>query len=156
MMVCQCYYYFASLKGGKNIFDTQMNSQTRAAKESGSGAGPQRGSFPLDHLHECDHTIEQYFLCMKKSKQNAQKCRIESRAYLDCRLEKNLMTKEDYRSANLPDVNEPVEEFDVEQIKQQKRLARRQTKVAGVGRSGINWDQSNVGSTGFSSGGNNK
>ena len=116
-----------------------MNSQTRNAKTQ-VGAGPQRGSFPLDHLHECDVTIEKYFVCMKTNKYFPQKCREEMRSYLDCRLDKNLMTKDDYRAANLPDPNAPIREIDLETISNYKRAQRRKDHVAGVGKTGINWD----------------
>jgi cytochrome c oxidase assembly protein subunit 19 len=105
-----------------------MNAQTRAARE-GAGTAPQRGSFPIDHLHECDGTIFDYYTCLKKNKYFAQKCRVEVKAYLDCRLEKGLMTKDDYRAANLPDPNAPIANVDIEDIKRRRRELRNREHV---------------------------
>lgn len=118
-----------------------MNVQTRAAKQISGGAAPERGSFPLDHLHECDHTVYEYYVCLKKNKYFAQKCRVEMKSYLNCRVDKRLMSHDDYRTANLPDINAPIADFDIEDLKKSRKVVRRTERVGGVGDSGINWDE---------------
>jgi cytochrome c oxidase assembly protein subunit 19 len=83
---------------------------------------PQRGIFPLDHDSECRPQMEVsrgYFLlslcsmysfipltffrllfqdyigCLKESKQQHHKCRDLSKKYLQCRMDRELMAKED-------------------------------------------------------------
>merc|ERR1719198_2790398 len=55
---------------------------------------PELGSFPLDHLSECRTTIEVYYRCLSRNENLAPKCREEARTYLQCRMERGLMTTE--------------------------------------------------------------
>jgi|AntRauTorckE5430_2_1112549.scaffolds.fasta_scaffold06206_2 cytochrome c oxidase assembly protein subunit 19 len=55
---------------------------------------PQRGIFPLDHFSECKPEKETYLTCLKDSKAQHNKCREFSRVYLECRMENELMAKE--------------------------------------------------------------
>eukprot|EP00756_Hemistasia_phaeocysticola_P058762 Hpha_TRINITY_DN35417_c0_g1::TRINITY_DN35417_c0_g1_i1::g.83465::m.83465/K18183/COX19; cytochrome c oxidase assembly protein subunit 19 len=55
---------------------------------------PDLGSFPLDHLNECRGVIEDYFRCLARNENLAPKCREEARVYLQCRMERGLMTPE--------------------------------------------------------------
>ncbi|KAF7845792.1 hypothetical protein BT93_L0644 [Corymbia citriodora subsp. variegata] len=62
---------------------------------------PERGSFPLDHDSECKHLISNYLRCLKKQNtpgMNADECRKLARGYLDCRMEKGLMAKDEWRN----------------------------------------------------------
>mmetsp|Transcript_9567 Transcript_9567/g.14423 ORF Transcript_9567/g.14423 Transcript_9567/m.14423 type:complete len:120 (-) Transcript_9567:149-508(-) len=58
---------------------------------------PQRGIFPLDHFSECKPQKESYLTCLKSptAKSQHNKCREFSKQYLECRMEKELMAKED-------------------------------------------------------------
>ncbi|KAM0865498.1 hypothetical protein ACQ4PT_043206 [Festuca glaucescens] len=56
---------------------------------------PEKGVFPLDHLHECDLEKKDYLACLKSTGSQSEKCRIFSRKYLECRMERNLMAKQD-------------------------------------------------------------
>ncbi|KAM7262050.1 hypothetical protein ACFE04_021127 [Oxalis oulophora] len=56
---------------------------------------PEKGVFPLDHLHECDLEKKDYLSCLKSSGHNSQKCKDFSKKYLQCRMQKNLMAKQD-------------------------------------------------------------
>ncbi|XP_031475322.1 uncharacterized protein LOC116247331 [Nymphaea colorata] len=56
---------------------------------------PEKGVFPLDHLHECDVEKKQYIDCLKTYKYQSEKCRHLSKKYLECRMERNLMAKQD-------------------------------------------------------------
>lgn len=56
---------------------------------------PEKGVFPLDHLHECDLEKEDYLACLKSTGAQSEKCRMFSKKYLECRMERNLMAKQD-------------------------------------------------------------
>ncbi|CAN0858696.1 Cytochrome c oxidase assembly protein COX19 [Linum grandiflorum] len=56
---------------------------------------PEKGIFPLDHLHECDLEKKEYLSCLKSGGHLSEKCREFSRKYLECRMEKNLMAKQE-------------------------------------------------------------
>ncbi|GFO47489.1 cytochrome c oxidase assembly protein cox19 [Plakobranchus ocellatus] len=58
---------------------------------------PQKGSFPLDHDGECKEFMIKYMQCLRINKKDASKCRQESKEYLHCRMESNLMLKEDWK-----------------------------------------------------------
>jgi hypothetical protein len=55
---------------------------------------PQRGIFPLDHGAECRSTMESYLSCLHESKEVHHKCRDYSKQYLQCRMDNQLMAKE--------------------------------------------------------------
>ncbi|XP_021749619.1 cytochrome c oxidase assembly protein COX19-like [Chenopodium quinoa] len=56
---------------------------------------PEKGVFPLDHDHECDVEKKEYLNCLKVAGHNSGKCREFSKKYLQCRMEKNLMAKQE-------------------------------------------------------------
>lgn len=49
---------------------------------------PDKGSFPLDHFHECDEFATKYNLCLKKHELMPKRCRQFQTEYLKCRMEK--------------------------------------------------------------------
>eukprot|EP00980_Cylindrotheca_fusiformis_P010128 scaffold2253_cov119-Cylindrotheca_fusiformis.AAC.3 len=55
---------------------------------------PQRGIFPLDHDADCRPYMETYLDCLKGSKDVHHKCRELSKEYLQCRMDNQLMSKE--------------------------------------------------------------
>jgi len=55
---------------------------------------PQRGIFPLDHDSECRPPMQEYVACLDERDATHHKCRELSRAYLQCRMENQLMAKE--------------------------------------------------------------
>ncbi|KAG5000762.1 hypothetical protein AAZX31_08G200100 [Glycine max] len=56
---------------------------------------PEKGIFPLDHMHLCDLEKIEYLNCLKTAGHQSEKCRLFSKKYLQCRMEKNLMAKQD-------------------------------------------------------------
>jgi cytochrome c oxidase assembly protein subunit 19 len=44
---------------------------------------PMKGSFPIDHFKECTQYYENYMECLKSNNDNAGKCRIETREYME-------------------------------------------------------------------------
>ena len=61
---------------------------------------PQRGIFPLDHDSECKPFIEKYLECLNDSNDMHHKCKQLSKDYLQCRMDRKLMSEE-----NLDDVS---------------------------------------------------
>ncbi|KAK9717349.1 Cytochrome c oxidase assembly protein cox19 [Basidiobolus ranarum] len=59
---------------------------------------PDRGSFPLDHEGECKEAMMEYMECLKQNKAVNGACRDLSKAYLKCRMERDLMTKDDFKN----------------------------------------------------------
>ncbi|PHH61294.1 hypothetical protein CDD81_524 [Ophiocordyceps australis] len=60
---------------------------------------PQRGSFPLDHDGECKHVMTDYLACMKKTRGvNEDGCRDLAKSYLACRMDRNLMARDDFKN----------------------------------------------------------
>lgn len=64
---------------------------------------PDKGSFPLDHEGECKSFMKKYMACLKKSHYDTGLCRSESKAYLQCRMEKELMMQEDFKKLGFHD-----------------------------------------------------
>ncbi|KDO56983.1 hypothetical protein CISIN_1g033799mg [Citrus sinensis] len=50
---------------------------------------PEKGVFPLDHMHQCDLEKKDYIGCLKSSGHQSENCRIFSKKYLECRMAKN-------------------------------------------------------------------
>jgi cytochrome c oxidase assembly protein subunit 19 len=64
---------------------------------------PQRGVFPLDHDSECKQPMQVYILCLKESRDMHHKCRDLSKDYLECRMNRELMAKEDLENMGYSD-----------------------------------------------------
>jgi cytochrome c oxidase assembly protein subunit 19 len=64
---------------------------------------PQRGIFPLDHDKECKEYMEIYLSCLKREQQQHNKCRELSKDYLQCRMDRQLMAKEDLNDMGFGD-----------------------------------------------------
>ncbi len=58
---------------------------------------PERGSFPLDYKKICDTQVTEYLECLKLHKNETTKCKESAKKYLLCRMENNLMDKEDLK-----------------------------------------------------------
>lgn len=58
------------------------------------GKPPDKGSFPIDHFNECLRPKEEYMQCLKTSKYETMSCRHLSKAYLQCRMDNELMAQE--------------------------------------------------------------
>ncbi|XP_017772870.1 PREDICTED: cytochrome c oxidase assembly protein COX19 [Nicrophorus vespilloides] len=57
---------------------------------------PEKGSFPLDHEGLCKKLMVKYMQCLRKNDNNNSECRKESQDYLGCRMDNNLMAKEEW------------------------------------------------------------
>eukprot|EP00049_Salpingoeca_infusionum_P026848 m.28446 g.28446 ORF g.28446 m.28446 type:complete len:80 (-) comp9040_c0_seq3:698-937(-) len=58
---------------------------------------PEKGSFPLDHAGECKQEMEAFMVCLKQHSGQGNKCKELSKQYLQCRMDKELMAKEDMK-----------------------------------------------------------
>lgn len=58
---------------------------------------PERGIFPLDHDGECKVPMKTFLNCLKVNKQDHFPCKEFSKAYLQCRMDHDLMAKEDLK-----------------------------------------------------------
>ncbi|KAG0016901.1 Cytochrome c oxidase assembly protein cox19 [Entomortierella chlamydospora] len=70
---------------------------------------PDRGSFPLDHDGECSLFMKDYLACLKANQSNNGKCRDLSKRYLNCRMDKGLMTRDDFRNLGFQDEDDNTE-----------------------------------------------
>jgi len=84
---------------------------------------PEKGSFPLDHFHECKSIHWNYLKCLKENKNDSFACREVSKDYLQCRMEKNLMVKEDLGNLGFNDTS-PEEEARRKASVQERESAR--------------------------------
>lgn len=57
---------------------------------------PDKGSFPLDHEGLCKKLMVKYMWCLKENDSDNSKCREEARSYLSCRMDNDLMKKEEW------------------------------------------------------------
>ncbi|KAF8140040.1 hypothetical protein EV363DRAFT_1311491 [Boletus edulis] len=66
---------------------------------------PDRGSFPLDHDGECRDKMMEYMACLKKNSRTSTPCRPFSKQYLECRMSKGLMERDDFKNLGLGNVD---------------------------------------------------
>uniref|UniRef100_A0A670YDX7 Cytochrome c oxidase assembly protein COX19 n=2 Tax=Pseudonaja textilis TaxID=8673 RepID=A0A670YDX7_PSETE len=51
---------------------------------------PDKGAFPLDHFGECTLFKEKFMKCLQANNFENGLCRLESKEYLECRMERKL------------------------------------------------------------------
>lgn len=59
---------------------------------------PDKGSFPLDHDGLCKKVMLNYMICLNKNDNKNSLCRQEAKEYLSCRMNNNLMAKEEWET----------------------------------------------------------
>jgi len=69
---------------------------------------PDKGSFPLDHDGECKKHYLKYMICLAENGNKNSMCRVESKNYLECRMDKGLMGKEDWNKLGYSDLDKAV------------------------------------------------
>ncbi|XP_042196906.1 cytochrome c oxidase assembly protein COX19 [Callorhinchus milii] len=65
---------------------------------------PDRGAFPLDHQGECKTIKEKFMKCLRENKFDNSLCREVSKEYLECRMDRQLMTKEPLEKLGFKDL----------------------------------------------------
>lgn len=66
---------------------------------------PDRGSFPLDHFHECDDEAKKYSECVLKHQLIPKRCRDYQVKYLECRMKSGLMEHDEMSKLGFIDSN---------------------------------------------------
>jgi len=64
---------------------------------------PDKGSFPLDHEAECRGFMARYMRCLRENHSSSSLCRLESKDYLQCRMDRNLMAREEWSKLGYSD-----------------------------------------------------
>jgi len=62
---------------------------------------PLKGSFPIDHFKECDSHYQNYITCLQEHRNDTAKCRAQTKDYMQCRMDKNLMEKQELKDLGL-------------------------------------------------------
>eukprot|EP00884_Botryococcus_braunii_P005170 jgi/Botrbrau1/14654/Bobra.0108s0015.1 len=70
---------------------------------------PEKGVFPLDHFGECKAVKQEYLDCLKGAKGRAEACRDLAKKYLECRMDRNLMAKQDLAELGFKQEEPPAE-----------------------------------------------
>ncbi|KAF8601476.1 hypothetical protein BDV93DRAFT_495551 [Ceratobasidium sp. AG-I] len=73
-----------------------------------SATPPERGSFPLDHEGECKAFMTTYLQCLAKNKNDGTPCRLLNKQYLECRMNKGLMERDEWKNLGFGDVPDPI------------------------------------------------
>lgn len=68
---------------------------------------PAKGSFPLDHEGECKRHMLRYMLCLREKGNLNTECRPLAKDYLGCRMDKQLMTREEWNKLGFGDLAAP-------------------------------------------------
>ncbi|KAH8927691.1 hypothetical protein BT69DRAFT_1258051 [Atractiella rhizophila] len=68
---------------------------------------PDRGSFPLDHEGECKAFMTTYLQCLKAHGNSNTECRHLAKEYLNCRMDKGLMVRDDWQNLGLQNTTKP-------------------------------------------------
>lgn len=86
------------------LYENGINASIGNKYSSYSPTPPERGSFPLDHDHECSGIMTQYLNCLKLVQgNNAPNCRLLAKQYLGCRMDNELMDKDEWKNLGLPE-----------------------------------------------------
>lgn len=56
--------------------------------EAPTPRAPLKGSFPLDHFHECSRQQTEYMACLKQTDNDSLRCKTLAQAYLTCRMDR--------------------------------------------------------------------
>ncbi|XP_062041561.1 cytochrome c oxidase assembly protein COX19 isoform X2 [Lepus europaeus] len=67
---------------------------------------PDKGSFPLDHFGECQRFKEKFLRCLRESGFENASCRKQSKEYLECRMERQLMAREPLEKLGFGDLTD--------------------------------------------------
>ncbi|XP_043485605.1 cytochrome c oxidase assembly protein COX19 isoform X1 [Polistes fuscatus] len=64
---------------------------------------PEKGSFPLDHEGFCKQVMVNYLRCLLEHNNQNTMCRHIAKDYLGCRMDKDLMAREDWSKLGFTD-----------------------------------------------------
>ncbi|XP_028968114.1 uncharacterized protein LOC100903233 [Galendromus occidentalis] len=69
---------------------------------------PEKGSFPLDHDGDCKKGVLKYLLCLQENASDSTPCKDLAKEYLRCRMENELMAKEEWSRLGFSDDKDSV------------------------------------------------
>ncbi|XP_041318707.1 cytochrome c oxidase assembly protein COX19 [Pyrgilauda ruficollis] len=88
-----------------------MSTAMNFSSKSFTPRPPDKGAFPLDHLGECSAFKERFMECLRHSGYESAACRQSAMAYLQCRMDRQLMANEPLEKLGFKDlINEKSEE----------------------------------------------
>lgn len=85
-----------------------MSTAMNFGQKSFKPRPPDKGSFPLDHEGECRKFKEIFMECIRANRYESNKCRLESKQYLQCRMDRDLMAKESFDKLGFHDTDDKV------------------------------------------------
>ncbi|XP_053734860.1 cytochrome c oxidase assembly protein COX19 [Synchiropus splendidus] len=93
-----------------------MSTAMNFGSKSFTPRAPDKGAFPLDHFGECKSFKEKFMTCLRENAFDNSKCRLQSRDYLECRMEHQLMAKEPLEKLGFKDLTDsPPRQADKDQ-----------------------------------------
>ncbi|KAM3577241.1 hypothetical protein VYU27_000923 [Nannochloropsis oceanica] len=98
---------------------------------------PEKGSFPLDRAGQCRAVAHEFLGCIESNKRDYSACKDLSKAYLQCRMEKNLMQKEDLSKLGFEEKREGQEEAKEDKTRDEKFYDRKREAEGFVGGTGV-------------------
>ncbi|NXD93091.1 COX19 protein, partial [Chaetorhynchus papuensis] len=88
-----------------------MSTAMNFSSKSFTPRPPDKGAFPLDHFGECSAFKERFMECLRHSGYESAACRQSAKAYLECRMDRQLMANEPLEKLGYKDlINEKSEE----------------------------------------------
>ena len=98
---------------------------------------PEKGVFPLDHFAECKRASVEYLTCLEKNGADASACEALSRAYLECRMGKELMAKQPmeelgFRPSSSSSSSSKGAEDARAKRREEEQKAKKEERVAGL------------------------
>nr|XP_054499620.1 cytochrome c oxidase assembly protein COX19 [Agelaius phoeniceus] len=88
-----------------------MSTAMNFSSKSFTPRPPDKGAFPLDHFGECSAFKERFMECLRQSGYESSACRQSAMAYLECRMDRQLMANEPLEKLGFKDlINEKPEE----------------------------------------------
>ncbi|NXY66727.1 COX19 protein, partial [Callaeas wilsoni] len=88
-----------------------MSTAMNFSSKSFTPRPPDKGAFPLDHFGECSAFKERFMECLRRSGYESAACRQSAMAYLECRMDRQLMANEPLEKLGFKDlINEKSEE----------------------------------------------
>uniref|UniRef100_A0A3P8XME6 Cytochrome c oxidase assembly protein COX19 n=1 Tax=Esox lucius TaxID=8010 RepID=A0A3P8XME6_ESOLU len=91
-----------------------MSTAMNFSSKSFRPRAPDKGSFPLDHFGECKAFKEKFMRCLKDNSYDNSLCRLQSKEYLECRMDNQLMAKEPLEKLGFKDLlDKPSQENQV-------------------------------------------
>lgn len=85
-----------------------MSTAMNFGSKSFRPRAPDKGSFPLDHFGECKVFKEKFMKCLRENSFDNFKCRCQSKEYLECRMDNQLMAKESLGRLGFKDLTDTL------------------------------------------------